>query len=273
MRLTEMLHVSRSGYYAWTGRVNRVSKSRQRREKLLKKIHDAHLQSRRLYGSPRVHRKLLAQGEKVCENTVARLMKQQQLRSRIKKKFRIKTTDSKHRHQIAANLLDRKFQQETPDKVWASDITYVPTDQGWLYLAAVIDLCSRRIVGWAMADHLQSRLAIEAVEMAISRRGPQAGLVHHSDRGVQYACGDYRDRLEQNRMTCSMSRKGNCYDNAVMESFFATLKNELIYQEHYADHQQAKASIFEYIEVFYNRQRAHSSLGYLSPEQFEASRK
>jgi putative transposase len=268
--MCQMLAVSRGGYYAWRSRPA-GNKRQKRRDKLLERIQQVHQKSEQRYGSPRVHRQLIKQGEKVCENTVAKLMKQQQIRSKIKRKFRVQTTDSDHPHPIADNVLDRQFEQKMPDAAWASDITYIPTDQGWLYLAAVIDLCSRKIVGWAMADHLQSQLAIEALDMAILRRKPKAGLLHHSDRGVQYASGDYRLRLEDHQMVCSMSGKGDCYDNAVMESFFGTLKNELVYHEHYATHEQAKASIFQYIEVFYNRQRIHSSLGYVSPEQFEAS--
>ena len=269
--MCQTLQVAGSGYYAWRKRLATVSPSRQRREKLVQKIQQVHQQSRGIYGSPRVHRQLLKQGEQVCENTVARLMKQRQIRSRIRRRFKVRTTDSKHDHPIADNVLNRNFQQSAPNAAWASDITYIPTDQGWLYLAAVIDLCSRKIIGWAMADHLKSQLAIEALEMAIVRRKPDPGLLHHSDRGVQYACGDYRDRLDEHAMVRSMSARGNCYDNAVMESFFGTLKNELVHHEQYATHEQARGSIFEYIEVFYNRQRTHSSLGYLSPEQFEAS--
>jgi putative transposase len=264
----QMLQVARSGYYAWKHRS--PSKRRQRQETLVEKIRQVHQQSRQNYGSPRIHRHLINQGESVCENTVAKLMRQKQIRSKIKRRFKVRTTDSDHDHPIADNLLDRQFQQPKPDRAWASDITYIPTDQGWLYLAAVIDLCSRKIVGWAMADHLKSPLAIEALDMAIARRKPKAGLLHHSDRGVQYACGEYRDRLDNHAMVRSMSGRGNCYDNAVMESFFGTLKNELVYHESYATHEQAKSSIFEYIEVFYNRQRTHSSIGYVSPVQFEA---
>lgn len=266
--MCQILKVSRSGYYAWRKRP--ASSRHQKQEKLLEKIDAVHQQSRRLYGSPRVHRQLISQGEKVSENTVARLMKARKIRSEIKKRFKVRTTDSNHAHPVAANVLDRQFQQNKPNVVWASDITYIPTDQGWLYLAAVIDLYSRKIVGWAMADHLKSELALGALNMALARRKPEGELLHHSDRGVQYACGDYRSRLEEKSMVCSMSRSGNCYDNAVMESFFGTLKCELVYREKYATHEQARSSIFEYIEVFYNRNRIHSSLGYKSPEQFEA---
>src|SRR5207248_3234077 len=179
-----------------------------------------------------------------------------------------------HVHPVAPNLLDRDFSAEAPDRKWAADITYVPTAEGWLYLAAVIDLCTRKIVGWSMAEHMRAELCTGALGMAISRRRPGEGLVHHSDRGLQYACGDYRELLEENGIECSMSGKGDCYDNAVMESFFKTLKVELVYQQpgqEYRTRDEAMRSIFEYVEVFYNRRRRHSSLGYLSPEQCEAS--
>jgi transposase InsO family protein len=210
-------------------------------------------------------------GESVCENTVAKLMKQKGIRSIVRRRFRVRTTQSSHAYPTAPNRLDRCFDQKLPNQAWAADITYVPTDEGWLYLASVIDLCSRRIVGWAMADHLRTELCADALTMALQSRKPGEGLMHHSDRGVQYACGEYRGLLEDHAMTCSMSGKGDCYDNAVMESFFKTLKSELVYQRKYATRAQAKASIFEYIEVFYNRKRRHSSLGYKSPVEYEAS--
>jgi len=182
-----------------------------------------------------------------------------------------KTTDSRHPNPIADNVLGRQFEALLPNQKWAVDITYIPTDEGWLYLAGVIDLCSRRIVGWSMADHMRVTLASDALNMAIARRRPGQGLLHHSDRGVQYASEDYRYLLQSNEIQASMSGKGDCWDNAVMESFWATLKNELVNHERYATREQARASIFEYIEVFYNRNRLHSSLGYVSPEMFEAS--
>ena len=172
---------------------------------------------------------------------------------------------------MADNVLDRQFHAELPNQKWAADITYIPTDRGWLYLAGVIDLCSRRIVGWSMAPHMRVTLASDALNMAIARRRPGEGLLHHSDRGSQYASDDYVHLLQSHQIESSMSGKGDCWDNAVMESFWATLKAELVNDAHYATHEQARASIFEYIEVFYNRKRLHSSLGYLSPEAFEAS--
>jgi transposase InsO family protein len=224
-----------------------------------------------VYGSPRVCRVLKAQGESVCENTVADIMKERRIRAKSKKKFWPRTTESRHQQPIAKNVLDRQFDAELPNQKWAVDITYIPTDQGWLYLAGVIDLCSRKIVGWSMADHMQVELVSDALKMAIARRNPGEDLLHHSDRGVQYASEDYMYLLQSHDMRISMSGKGDCWDNAAMESFWATLKTELVNHEHYATHEQARASIFEYIEVFYNRKRLHSSLDYKSPEAFEAS--
>jgi putative transposase len=265
----QVLAVSRSGYYAWLGRPD--SARAKRREDLAVKIQAVHERNRRVYGSPRVCQALNAQGESVCENTVADIMNERQIRAKRKRKFVPKTTDSRHDQPVAANLLDRQFEAALPDQKWAADITYIPTDQGWLYLAAVIDLCSRKIVGWSMADHLRVELVSDALQMAIARRRPGEDLLHHSDRGVQYASEDYMHILQSHGMRISMSGKGDCWDNAVMESFWATLKTELVNHEHYASREQARASIFEYIEVFYNRQRLHSSLGYVSPETFEAS--
>ena len=267
--MCRVLAVSRSGYYAWKQRP--VSARQRRRETLTEQIQQIHAQARGVYGSPRIHRELEAQEIAVCENTVAKRMREADLRAQTCRKFKVQTTDSDHGHPVAENLLDQQFTVPLPNTVWCTDITYIPTDEGWLYLAAVLDLCSRKIVGWAMAEHLRAPLCTQALAMAIARRRPGAGLLHHSDRGVQYACEDYQAMLTENAMTCSMSRVGNCYDNAVMERFFGTLKTERVYREHYATREQARRSIFEYIEVFYHRQRRHSALGYLSPEAFEAS--
>ena len=264
----EVLEVSRSGYYAWRDRP--ASARAKRREELAGKVRAVHHENRGVYGSPRVFRALKAGGESVCENTVAKVMRERQIRAKSKKKFVPRTTDAAHDRPVAANLLGRQFQAELPDRKWAADVTYVPTSEGWLYLAAVIDLCSRRIVGWSMADHMRTDLASDALGMALARRRPGQGLLHHSDRGVQYASEDYQHLLQSNGIECSMSGKGDCWDNAVMESFWGTLKTELVNHEHYQTREQARASVFEYIEVFYNRARLHSSLGYLSPEQFEA---
>ena len=183
----------------------------------------------------------------------------------------VKTTDSRHPHPIAENILDRGFQVDQPDMVWAADITYIPTSQGWLYLAVVLDLCTQRIVDWATANHMRAELAGSALQMSLNHRHPSGGLLHHSDRGVQYASEEYRSLLIDNNMNASMSRKGNCYDNAVVESFFSTLKRELVHHQTYKTHEEAHQSLFEFIEVFYNRQRRHSTLGYLCPADYEKS--
>jgi putative transposase len=263
----EVLGVSRSGYYAWRERPG-SARARRRRE-LAEKVKAVHEQNRRVYGSPRVHRALLAAGEKVSENTVAKVMRERGIRAKPKRKFVPRTTDSAHRRPVAENVLGRRFDADLPDLKWAADITYVPTAEGWLYVAAVIDLCSRRVVGWSMADHMRTDLVADALRMAIARRSPGPGLLHHSDRGVQYASDDYQRLLAHGGIECSMSGRGDCYDNAVMESFWGTLKTELVNHERYQTREQARASVFEYVEVFYNRHRLHSSLGYLSPEQFE----
>jgi putative transposase len=266
-----VLEVSPSGLHA--ARSRRPSARARRREELAGKIKAMHEENLGVYGSPRVHQALLAEGQTVSENTVAKIMKQEKIAAKTKRKFVPRTTDSRHAHAAAPNLLERDFTAEAPDRRWVADITYVPTDEGWLYVAAVLDLCSRKIVGWSMADHLREELAGEALEMALTHRAPpaSAGLVHHSDRGVQYACEAFQERLRKAGVSCSMSRKGDCYDNAAMESFWATLKNELVHHERFATRAAAKAAIFEYIEVFYNRKRLHSSIGYQSPESFEAS--
>lgn len=264
-----VLEVSRSGYYAWRERP--ISSQSNRRAELAAKIHAIHADNRSVYGSPRIWKALKSSGQRVSQNTVAKVMRAQGLRGKVKRKFVPCTTDSAHDRPIASNILDRQFASDTPNRKWAGDITYIPTDEGWLYLAGVIDLHSRRIVGWSMADHMQTDLVASALTMALARRQPAAGLLHHSDRGVQYASDAYQELLRKNRIEVSMSGKGDCWDNAVMESFWATLKTELVHHEHYATRQQARRSIFEYIEVFYNRKRLHSSLGYVSPETFEAS--
>ena len=264
----EVLEVSRSGYYAWLERP--ASARDRRREELARKVKQVHEENRGVYGSPRVFQALKAEGETACENTVAKVMREHGIRAKTKRKFVPRTTDSSHAQPVARNLLGRDFAADLPDQKWAADITYVPTGEGWLYLAAVVDLCSRKVVGWSMADHMRTDLVADALKMALARRRPGEGLLHHSDRGSQYASDDYRHLLQSHGIACSMSGKGDCWDNAAMESFFATLKTELVNHEHYETREQARASIFEYLEVFYNRRRLHSSLGYLSPEQFEA---
>ena len=266
----QTLGVSTSGYYQWCR--NPVGKRQTRREELTEKIRAVHEASRRTYGSPRVRAALLHQGVKLNRKTVARIMRDAAIRSKVARKFKARTTDSRHAYPVAQNVLDRRFGVERLDAAWLCDITYIPTGEGFLYLAGVLDLCSRKIVGWSMAAHLRAELVIDALGMATARRSPAPGLLHHSDRGVQYCCGPYRAELQAWGMVASMSRVGDCYDNAPKESFWATLKKELVSDQTFATREEARAAIFEYIEVFYNRQRLHSSLGFLSPEQFEARR-
>jgi putative transposase len=263
------LDVSRSGYYAWLKRP--PCPRATRREELVQRIACVHRDSRQLYGSPRVHRELIEKGQRVCKNTVAKLMRLNRIRSKIARRFVPRTTDSNHSYPVAENVLNRDFNASAPNRKWVTDITYVETGEGWLYLSAVMDLFSRKIVGWSMADHLRTELVADALKMALLRRNPDQGLLHHSDRGVQYASFDYQGLLAKSGCVCSMSRSGNCYDNAAMESFWGTLKSELVYQQKFATRAEAKAAIFEYLEVFYNRERLHSSLNYKSPEAFEAA--
>ena len=263
------LQVGRSGYYAWRGRP--LSAQHRRRDGLAVKIQAIYQENRRAYGSPRITRELRKSGESVCENTVAKVMRDQGVRAKSGKRFVPRTTDSRHDQPVAPNRLDRVFTAPAPNRRWVADITYIPTGEGWLYLAGILDLYSRRIVGWSMADHMETSLVEEALRMAVARTRPPAGLVHHSDRGVQYASSEYQGLMESFAMIPSMSGKGDCYDNAPMESFWATLKTELVHQERYQTRDEARRSIFEYIEAFYNRKRMHSSLGYVSPETFEAS--
>jgi len=267
--MCQSLKVSRAGYYRWLKRP--VSQAELRRKELIQRIRLAHGQSRGIYGSPRVHAELVEQEVKVCVNTVAKLMKETGIRSKIRRRFVVATTDSRHGRPVMKNLLNQQFQAPLPNQKWCCDITYIPTGEGYLFLAAVLDLCSRKIVGWSMAEHLRSELCMDALQMAIASRRPDAGLLHHSDRGVQYASESYMDMLEALGIQASMSRTGNCYDNAVMESFFHTLKAELVDHANYQSRKQARQSIFEYIEVFYNRRRRHSAIGYKSPEEFETS--
>jgi len=234
------------------------------------RIREVHGRSRNTYGSPRVWRQLRRDGEACGRGRVARLMSANGIAARQKSRFRV-TTDSAHNLPVAANLLGGSFEVTAPNRIWVSDITYIPTSEGWLYLSAVMDLYSRQIVGWSMQESLESVLALDALCMAYRSRRPGEGLVHHSDRGCQYASGDYRRLLESYGMQASMSGTGNCYDNAPMESFFASLKTELVHHRRYFSRDEAKTDIFEYIEVFYNRQRLHSSLGYLTPVEFEAA--
>ncbi len=265
--MCKTLEISRSGFYGWLGRDESDRACEDRRLTAL--IRGIFKESRRTYGAPRVHWTLRRRGVRCSRKRVARLMKAGEMRPKTRRKFRVKTTDSKHSHPIAPDLLDRDFTTERPNQAWVSDITYIPTDEGWLYLASTMDLFSRLIVGWSMSATLHADVVINALQMGIDRRGPVAGLIHHSDRGVQYACGDFRELLDEHGIEPSMSRKGNCYDNAAKESFFHTLKTELVHHEHYRTRAEARASVFEYIEAFYNRQRLHSTLDYRSPVDFE----
>ena len=231
-------------------------------------IRAVHAEVKQRYGSPRIHAELKARGVGASVNTVARLMHANGIRAKSARKFR-NTTDSNHRLPVADNLLDRRFDPAAPNEKWTADITCIPTREGWLYLAAVEDLYSRRVVGWSMADHMQSRLVVDALAMAVARRLPDEGLLAHSDRGSQYASDHYQRLLAQHGIACSMSGVGQCWDNAPMESFFASLKKELVHHEDYQSRAEARASIFEYIEAFYNFKRLHSSLGYLSPADYE----
>jgi putative transposase len=264
--MCRVLRVSPGGYYDWRGRPQSIRAARQ--DALVVSIKAIHGEVKARYGSPRIHAEMAARGEPCCVNTVARLMRREGVAAKTRRKFRV-TTDSNHGHPVAENVLDRRFEPEAPDQAWAADITYVATGEGWLYLAAVEDLHSRRIVGWSMSERIDSRLVVDALEMALARRLPGQGLVAHSDRGSQYASEHYQRLLAGHGITCSMSRRGNCWDNAPMESFFASLKKELIRGETFATREEARASIFEYIEVFFNRIRRHSSLGYKSPAEYE----
>lgn len=267
--MCRVLGVTRSGYYAWRGRP--VSPRRRRRAEVVGRIRAAFDDSRGTYGSPRVTPELNARGVAVCENTVARYMREERIAVRPRRRFVPRTTDPDHPHPVAPNVLARDFAAAAPDRKWACDLTYVWTGEGWLYLSVVIDLFSRRVVGWSMSEDMTAAGgAAAALEMALARRNPGAGLLHHSDRGVQYACAAYRALLAEHGIECSMSRPGNCYDNACAESFFGTLKAELVHREHYRTRAEARASVFEWIECWYNRKRRHSSLGYVSPEAFEA---
>jgi transposase InsO family protein len=265
--LCETLEVSPAGYYAW--RQCSRSAREQRRDALLVEIRAVHTQFKARYGSPRIHAELVARGHDCCVNTVAKRMREAGITAKTARKFRCTTTDSNHDLPVAANLLDRHFNPAAPNESWVADITYIPTREGWLYLAAVEDLYSRRVIGWAMAEHMESRLVVDALAMAVQRRLPDEGLLAHSDRGSQYASEHYQLLLAKHGITCSMSRRADCWDNAPMESFFASLKKELVHDADFATRSEARAALFEYIEVFYNVQRRHSSLGYVAPAEYE----
>ena len=261
-----VLDVSKAGFYAWRSRP--ASRRSRANVELVEKIKSIHTESRKTYGAPRVHKALKNDGVHVSFNRVERLMRVNQILGRQKKRFRV-TTSGAHPFPVADNLLDRNFTVTAPDRFWVSDITYIWTREGWLYLAVTMDLFSRKVVGWSMDSRMPWDLVGRAFNMALETRKPAPGLLHHSDRGSQYACDDYQGLLKDADTVCSMSRKGNCWDNAVAESFFHTLKTELVYRNEYHTRWEAKRSIFEYIEVFYNRRRLHSHLGYQSPEAYE----
>ncbi len=265
--LCRVLEVSRSGFYAWRSR--EPSAAEVRRQELAEEITTIHAEVKGRYGSPRVHAELVSRGRACCVNFVAGVMREAGIAAKTTRKFR-QTTDSNHALPVAANVLDRAFDPAEPNTSWVADITCVPTREGWLYLAVVEDLFSRVVVGWSMAATMTSRLVVDALEMALVRRPRGSSeLVAHSDRGSQYASEHYRRRLSDEGITCSMSRRGNCWDNAPMESFFASLKKELVHHEDFATRAEARASIFEYIEAFYNRVRRHSALGYVAPAEYE----
>jgi putative transposase len=267
--MCEVLAVSRSGYYQW--RSAQATARALHTEEIRAKITSVHKASRGTYGSPRVTVALHEQGETVGRNRVARLMKEAGLQGRQARRYRVRTTDSAHHDPIAPNLLAELPAPTKPDTVWVTDITYVETGEGWLYVAGVLDLYSRRLIGWAMGSSLETALPLAALHMALRRRRPDAGLLHHSDRGCQYASAAYRSTLAEHGCIASMSRRGNCYDNATMESFWSTLKHELIYRRRFATRDEATTAIFDYIESFYNRTRLHSALGFKSPLAYESN--
>jgi putative transposase len=266
-RLCETLEVSRSGYYQWC----KTSAQPRGNEVMTAKIRAVYTASRCTYGSPRVTAALQAQGETVGRHRVARLMRAADLQGRQRRRYRVRTTDSRHDQPIAPNRLANAVPPTKPDAVWVNDITYVDTDEGWLYLAGVLDLYSRRLIGWAMGSSLETALPLAALHMALHQRRPAVGVLHHSDRGCQYASAAYRQVLADHGCLASMSRKGNCYDNAAMEAFWSTLKHELIYRHSFATRAAATTAIFDYIESFYNRSRLHSALGFKSPLDYESN--
>ena len=262
--MCRVLEVSRSGYYAWRGR----SPSRRQLEnaRLAQEIEEIFTESRQTYGSPRIREELEARGQSVGRNRVVRIMKELGLCAQQRRRYR-STTDSNHSYPVAENLLNRQFIVSRPNEVWAADITFLWTDQGWLYLAVILDLYSRRVIGWSMQNHLQSQLVCDALNMALGQR--VSAPMHHSDQGSQYSSHDYQALLEQHGIACSMSRRANCWDNAVVESFFGTLKQELVHRQRWTTRAELKSAVYEYLEVFYNRRRRHSTLGYVSPAHFE----
>jgi putative transposase len=266
--MCRVLNASKSGYYQW--RKSGVTPRQVRQQELLAMIKKIHADSRGNYGSPKIYRELRKAGIVVNHKTVEELMKKHGIQAKRKRKFKA-TTNSKHDLPVAENLLNQRFKTTKLNHAWVGDITYVPTEEGWLYLATWIDLCSRKIVGWSMSPRMTADIVVNAFRMALFRQKRQAPKLVHSDRGSQYASQEFRDELKKYGCQQSMSRKGDCFDNAVAESFFGTLKNELVHHEKYKTREQARLSIFDYIETFYNKRRIHSHLNYLSPEDFERS--
>ena len=268
-RLCLYLEASPSGFYDWERRQVRPCARALENQSLVQEINQIHDRSRQTYGAPRIHRELRKKGRSHGRNRVARLMKEQGLCGRQKGRYRVQTTDSNHDQPIAPNRLAEAPKATAPNQLWVADITYIETKEGWLYLAAILDLYSRKVVGWAMSERIDTPLVLHALAMALLHRRPPAKLLCHTDRGVQYASGDDRQTLDDAGLIASMSRRGNCYDNATMESFWATLKLELVYRRAFDTRAQARLQIFDYIETFYNRQRTHSALDYHSPVDFE----
>jgi putative transposase len=267
--LCRIAGASVSGFYAWLRAIPAVQNRVEAEAALRGHIGRIFAARRRVYGSPRAE--LRREGRRHSRRRVARLMREMGLAARRGRRPRPRTTDSRHDLPVAPNLLEQRFAAEWPDTVWLADLSYLPTDEGWLYLAAIKDMATRQIVGWSMADHLRAGLCVDALVMALQRYRPPEGLIHHSDRGVQYAAEPYRQVLERHGITQSMSRRGNCLDNAPMESFFASLKKEHVHHARFRTREEARAAVFDYIEVFYNRQRLHSALGYRTPFEARAS--
>lgn len=263
------LKASPSGFYQWEQRQQRPGLRAQEDRSLTHEIDRIHARSRKTYGAPRIQQELRKNGRRHGRNRIARLMREKGLCGRHKGRYRPQTTNSNHDQPIAPNYLAARPAATAPNQIWVADITYIQTKEGWLYLAAILDLYSRKIVGWAMSEHIDTALVLQALAMALLHRCPPANLLLHSDRGIQYASSDYRQKLSLAGLVASMSRKGNCYDNAAMESFWATLKLDLVYRRGFGTRARARSEIFDYIETFYNRQRLHSSLGYHSPVDFE----
>lgn len=266
--MCKALKVSKSSYYGWKN--SKSSKRKERDKELSNQIVSIHQASYKTYGSPRIHEELRRRGIRISRRKVAKMMKKMGIRSQIKLKYRPNTTDSKHNLYVAENLLKRAFNVDKPSKVWVSDLTYIDTSEGWLYLTVVIDLYDRKVIGWALSETMEAKATtVAALNMAIINRKPLEELIFHSDRGVQYACEDFVTILDKYSIKASMSRKGNCWDNAVAESFFKTIKVECIYRTRYATKMDAKTDVFSYIEVWYNLRRRHSSIGYATPVEME----